>query len=67
MAKKANIDLRSKNITYQDRDQTIKLLLFKKSNMTLDISISEKNKHIKNSNIAFAHLPKNIKALIKPL
>ncbi len=67
MAKKATIDLSSQNITYSENNQTIKLLKFKKSNMTLDIAIYENNKFIKNSNIVFAHLPKNIKSLIKPL
>lgn len=67
MAKKPIVDLTSKNITYQDKNQTIKLKLFKKSNMTLEVSIFEGEKFIKNSVIAFAHLPKNIKSLIKPL
>lgn len=67
MVKKPNIDLRSKNIAYEDGKYTIKLLTFKKSNMTLDIAVFEKKKFIKNSNIVFAHLPKKIKSLIKPL
>ncbi|WP_072680620.1 malate dehydrogenase [Arcobacter sp. LA11] len=65
--KKPIIDLKSKNIMYQEKDKTIKLLSFKKSNMTIDIAIYESGKFIKNSNIVFAHLPKNIKSLIKPL
>lgn len=65
--KKPIIDLRSKNITYEDKNQVIKLISFKKSNMTIDIAIYESGKLIKNSNIVFAHLPKNIKSLIKPL
>lgn len=67
MAKKPVIDLKNKNITYQDKNQTIKLLTFKKSNMTLDIAIYENGEFIKNSNIVFAHLPKSIKSIIKPL
>lgn len=67
MAKKTIIDLSSKNITYKDKNQTIKLLVFKKTNMTLEISISANDKFIKKDIIAFAHLPKSIKALIKPL
>lgn len=35
--------------------------------MTLEISIFEGGEHLKNSTIAFAHLPKSIKSLIKPL
>ncbi len=67
MAKKPIIDLKSKNITYEQNNQTIKLLSFKKSNMTLDIAIYEKGEFIKNSNIVFAHLPKSVKSIIKPL
>lgn len=67
MAKKPNIDLTSKNITYEQDGQIIKLQLFKKSNMTLEVSKFENGKFIEKSIIAFAHLPKNIKSLIKPL
>lgn len=67
MAKKPFIDLKHLNLSYQERNQTIKLLTFKKTNMTLDIAIYENDKFIKNSNIVFAHLPKSIKSKIKPL
>lgn len=67
MAKKPIIDLKSKNISYEDNNRTIKLLLFKKSNMTIDIAIYENGMFIENSTIVFAHLPKNVKSLIKPL
>lgn len=67
MAKKTVIDLKSQNISFEQNGQTIKLLSFKKSNMTLDIAIYEDEKFIKNSNMVFAHLPKSIKSIIKPL
>ena len=67
MAKKPNIDLTSKNITYEQNNQIIKLLLFKTSNMTLEVAIYEKEQYVKKSILPFAHLPKNIKSLIKPL
>ncbi len=67
MAKKPQIDLRLKNITYKNKNQTIKLLSFKKSNMILEISIFDDGEYLKDSTIAFAHLPKSIKSLIKPL
>ena len=67
MAKKPIIDLKSKNITFEQNNQTIKLLSFKKSNMSLDIAIFENGECIKNSSMVFAHLPKNIKSIIKPL
>ena len=67
MAKKPLINLKSKNISYEQNNQTIKLLSFKKSNMSLDVSIYENGEYVKNSTIVFAHLPKNIKSIIKPL
>ena len=67
MAKKPLIDLKPKNITYEQNNQTIKLLSFKKSNMSLEVAIFENGEYIKNSTIVFAHLPKSIKSMIKPL
>lgn len=67
MAKKTIIDLKSKNISFEQNNQVIKLLTFKKSNMTLDIAIYENGEYLKDSSIVFAHLPKKIKSIIKPL
>lgn len=67
MAKKPFIDLTSNKIEYTQDNQTIKLKSFNKKNMTINISIWEDGKHIKDSNIVFAHLPKSIKSKIKPL
>ncbi len=67
MAKsKKSIDLSKDNLSFEDRNQTIKLLTFKIDNMTLDISIFEKGKFIKNSTMVFAHLPKKLKARLNP-
>ena len=67
MAKKPIIDLTSKKLEYIENNQTIKLKSFNKKNMTIDISIWEDGKYIKDSNIVFAHIPKSIKSKIKPL
>lgn len=67
MAKKPYIDLKSMNISYEEKEQTIKLLAFKKTNMTLEVAIFEGGKFLKNTTIVFAHLPKKIKSIIKPL
>lgn len=67
MAKKPYIDLKSKDISYEEKGQTIKLLSLKKTNMTLEVAIFESGDFLKNSTIVFAHLPKKIKSLIKPL
>ncbi|PUE63427.1 malate dehydrogenase [Arcobacter caeni] len=67
MAKsKKIIDLSKDNLSFEERNQTIKLLTFKIDNMTLDISIFEKEKFIKNSTMVFAHLPKKLKAKLNP-
>ena len=67
MAKsKKSIDLSKDNLSFEERNQTIKLLTFKIDNMTLDISIFEKGKFIKNSTMVFAHLPKKLKAVLNP-
>lgn len=65
--KKPIIDLKTKSIEYEQNNQTIKLVAFNKKNMTIDITIWEDGKYIKDSNIVFAHLPKSIKSKIKPL
>jgi hypothetical protein len=64
--KKSTIDLSKENLTFEERNQTIKLLTFKTQTMSLDIAIYEKNKFIKNSTMVFAHLPKKLKAKLNP-
>ncbi|MDD3054921.1 MAG: malate dehydrogenase [Aliarcobacter sp.] len=67
MAKnKKSIDLSKDNLSFEERNQTIKLLTFKIDNMTLNISIFEKEKFIKNSTMVFAHLPKKLKTKLNP-
>ena len=60
--KKSTIDLSKENLSFEERNQTIKLLNFKVDAMSLDIAIYEKEKFIKNSTMVFAHLPKKLKA-----
>lgn len=67
MAKKSNIDLSNMNLFYEDRNQTIKLQNLKRSSMNIEVAIYEKDKFIKNNTIAFAHVPKKIKAKLNPL
>ncbi len=66
MAKKSIIDLKKMNLSFEDRNQTIKLITFKTSNMSLDIEIYENDEFIKKSNMVFAHLPKKLKAKLNP-
>ena len=64
--KKSIIELSSLNLSFEERNQTIKLINFKIDSMSLDIAIYEKEKFIKNSNMVFAHLPKKLKAKLNP-
>ncbi|MDZ7819659.1 MAG: malate dehydrogenase [Aliarcobacter sp.] len=64
--KKTIIDLSKENLTFEERNQTIKLLNFRTDSMSLDIAIFEKEKFIKNSTMVFAHLPKKLKAKLNP-
>ena len=64
--KKSTIDLSKENLTFEERNQTIKLLNFKTDTMSLDIAIFEKDKFIKNSTMVFAHLPKKLNAKLNP-
>lgn len=65
-SKKTTIDLSKKNLFFEERSQTIKILSFKTQTMCLDIAIYEKEKFIKNSTMVFAHLPKKLKAVLNP-
>ena len=64
--RKSTIDLSKENLSFEERNQTVKLLNFKIDSMILDIAIYEKEKFIKNSTMVFAHLPKKLKAKLNP-
>ena len=65
-SKKLVIDLSKENLSFEERNQTIKLLNFRTDTMSLDIAICEKEQFIKNSTMVFAHLPKKLKAKLNP-
>lgn len=65
-SKKLVIDLSKENLSFEERNQTIKLLNFRTDTMSLDIAIFEKEKFIRNSTMVFAHLPKKLKAKLNP-
>jgi len=63
--KKTNIDLRAKNITFEIKNESFKAIRFYHAKMTIDvISLDNEKEGIKN--IPFAHIPKEIKKIIKP-
>lgn len=65
-SKKLVIDLSKENLSFEERNQIIKLLNFRTDTMSLDVAIFEKEKFIKNSTMVFAHLPKKLKAKLNP-
>jgi hypothetical protein len=64
MAKKkqALVDLKKMNLSYEDKNQVIKLINFKTQTLTLDTEIFENEIFIAKRNMVYAQLPKKIKA-----
>ncbi|RXJ86478.1 malate dehydrogenase [Arcobacter sp. CECT 8985] len=67
MTKKRTIDLSKQNFSYEEKNQTIKILNLNQQTMNLEVSIFENKEFIKKTIIAFAHIPKKLKAKINPL
>jgi hypothetical protein len=64
--KSKNIELKEQNLEFLQEGVLYKLKLFRPASMTVDVSVYEDGKFIKNDSIAFAHLPKNLKRILKP-
>ncbi len=68
MAKKKKIiDLSKKDIKYIQDNVTYKILRFNLEYMTLHVIKHEENEKREITDMPFAHLPKEIKKLIKPI
>jgi len=65
--KKKLIDLSGLKITYEEKDLFIQVLSLSTLKMTVDLKVKDKNNSIENKTIPFAHLPKSIKKLVKPV
>jgi hypothetical protein len=61
------VELRKKNLEFTKDNITYKLLLFRAEAQSVDIAIYEDGKFIKEDEMAFAHIPKELKRLVKPL
>ncbi|WP_297443432.1 hypothetical protein [Sulfurimonas sp.] len=67
MAKKKKlIELSNQNLNYKEKNNEFKLLRFMPQTMTVDVSVHEDGIYMGTKNIAYAHLPKSIKKMIKP-
>ncbi len=61
------IDLKNKNLEFTRDNLCYKLLRFKVQAQSIDIAIYEDGKFIKEDEMAFAHIPKELKRLVRPL
>lgn len=68
MAKKKKvINLSEQNISYIEDERTIRVISFNPNSMEVDVSISVEGEKKRVMKLPFAHLPKEIKKLIKPV
>lgn len=65
--KKKSVDLSARNITYETDDGTVKILRFNPNMMTVDINLYTADNQTEAKCIPFAHLPKPVKKLVRPL
>jgi len=64
--KKKAVELTQKNLSFTERGITYKLIRFKPENMTVDVIRYESDKKLDSYNIPFAHLPRELKRVVKP-
>ena len=64
--KKASLDFSTQNISFKKNDETIKILSLNLNNMNVEILLEEGGKK-KVRKMPFAHLPKEIKKVLRPL
>lgn len=68
MAKKKqkSVELSNQNISFKEKDRTYNIIRFYPSKMTLDVMIYEGSEKVGIQELPFAHLPREVKKLIKP-
>ena len=64
--KKKSIELTHKKLSFTDKGITYKLVRFRPENMTVDVIRFEGEKKVDTLNIPFAHLPRELKKIVKP-
>jgi hypothetical protein len=64
--KKETLDFSNQDISFKLKEQTIKVLSLNQNSMNVEVLIIEDEKK-KVSKMAFAHLPKEIKKLLRPI
>ena len=65
--KKKSIELSDKKINFMIEKTSYKVLRYFPTAMTIDVMVTDENgEKLGMQNLAFAHIPKEIKKLIKP-
>lgn len=65
--KKKSVELSEKNIEFKIQKRSYKAIRFYPSAMTLDVMVHDENGvKVGMQNIPFAHIPREVKKLIKP-
>jgi len=65
--KKKVINLSDQNITFSEKERHFKLISFNPNSMEVEVSVSEESEKSKKvMKLPFAHLPKELKKVIKP-
>ena len=68
MAKKKKvINLSEQDISYIEDERDIKIILFNPNTMEVDVSITVEGEKKRVMKLPFAHLPKEIKKLVRPI
>lgn len=66
MAKKKKPVVEIKDVSYNTEDGAlVKVIKFNPEKMSVDINIHVEGQKVESKSIAFAHLPKNIKKIVK--
>jgi len=64
--KKKAVELTQQKLSFTERGITYRLIRFKPENMTVDVIRYEGDKRLDSYNIPFAHLPRELKRVVKP-
>ena len=64
--KKQTLDFLNDNIIFQTKEQTVKVLSLNLNSMDVEVIVMEDEKK-KVKKMPFAHLPKEIKKVVRPL
>ena len=68
MAKKKKvINLSEQSISYTEDERDIKVIAFNPNTMEVDVSITVEGEKKRVMKLPFAHLPKEIKKLVRPI